>query len=1225
MATKRFVTKHGLDNNNQTITNVANPSTDTDAANKQWVTSQISNSGGGTVTSIGSTTLTTGGTSTVPTVNLTSGIVTAGTTGSASLIPVVTVDTYGRVTTITTAANPQGTVTSVTGTSPVVSSGGAAPVISMSAASSGVNGYMTGTYATKLDGIATGATDNTGTVTSITTTGANGVTISGGSTQTITTSGTFALALGAITPTSIVTGTGSFSGDVEFASSIKSPNASNSPITIAPDGTGDVHLNTDSVRIGDNNADATIATRGTGDLIITTHEGSANEGIVRLYDGVNGDITLTPNGSGQVKVGTDQVVTLVASQTLTNKTLTSPTFTAPALGTPASGTLTNCTFPTLNQNTTGSAGSVANTLTISSPLSGTSYNGSSAVSIGIPVATTSVNGYLSSTDWTTFNNKGSGTVTSVTGTSPVVSSGGATPAISIPVATTSVSGYLSSTDWTTFNNKTSNTGTVTSVSGAGTVSGLTLTGTVTGSGSITLGGTIATLNQNTTGSAGSVPASGLTGSTLASGVTASSLTSVGTLTGLSVSGANVLVSAGYGIAYTADQTRIMTPEDNVSGALIRWGSGGVCRFLNGSTESMRLTSTGLGIGTASPQSKFHIGGDGAQTITTPYDIAFNHYYSSWGANATRTWLKKSWNATYNDFTYLGVSGNAANTAFGALILSNAVPFAVGLGVEGGGVLSTEYLRVSTAGNLGVGTASPSQKLEVLGNALIGPTSGKMFIGDVGHGTSYPALAHQSYANTTGYALLVPDNGNLFLNKRDVASTVIGFRKNNVDMMVINNDGNVGIGTASPATRLHIEGASVSYGQVRLLNTSGSGETSVNIGRTGQTLEQRWTIGQGVAGIGDSFGFYTGGLARVVFTTSGNVGIGTASPSYNLDVTGTLRVTDRIHSNEWIQFTNATGLYSPTNGAHFLPNASSYGSWKVLGSRNGWCGLEFETSSNGNVSLMINQNGGTSGFHNNSVGWQMRWNAGTIYCNKGAHGAGTEATVLDSSNYTSYALPITGGTLTGQLRLFYGGSPELLFRHAAYPSIYGGRLQMLDYGDGMGINFDTSNNVDTWGTRMVVRHNGNVGIGTTTPSYKLDVSGTINGTEHYAGGWFRNSNSGQGLYNTATGNHFYSDGQYWNCAYSGTQGIRFRNGHAGGVLGYLYAETSAYFGLLNNSGNWAVMVIPSGGGINLYGTEVNVAQTLYVHEADNKKRVPRTFVQSGTPSGTITDGDVWLQY
>jgi hypothetical protein len=56
-----------------------------------------------------------------------------------------------------------------------------------------------------------------------------------------------------------------------------------------------------------------------------------------------------------------------------------------------------------------------------------------------------------------------GTVTSVTGTAPVVSSGGATPAISMAAATTSVNGYLTSTDWNTFNSKTSNTGTVTSV------------------------------------------------------------------------------------------------------------------------------------------------------------------------------------------------------------------------------------------------------------------------------------------------------------------------------------------------------------------------------------------------------------------------------------------------------------------------------------------------------------------------------------------------------------------------------------------------------------------------------------------------------------------------------------------------------------------------------------------------------------------------------------------
>jgi hypothetical protein len=55
--------------------------------------------------------------------------------------------------------------------------------------------------------------------------------------------------------------------------------------------------------------------------------------------------------------------------------------------------------------------------------------------------------------WVAPSGGGSGTVTTVTGTAPVVSSGGTTPAISMPAATASVDGYLSSTDWNTFNSK----------------------------------------------------------------------------------------------------------------------------------------------------------------------------------------------------------------------------------------------------------------------------------------------------------------------------------------------------------------------------------------------------------------------------------------------------------------------------------------------------------------------------------------------------------------------------------------------------------------------------------------------------------------------------------------------------------------------------------------------------------------------------------------------------
>jgi hypothetical protein len=102
-----------------------------------------------------------------------------------------------------------------------------------------------------------------------------------------------------------------------------------------------------------------------------------------------------------------------------------------------------------------------------------------------------------------------GTVTSVTGTAPVISSGGATPAISMAAATGSVNGYLTSTDWTTFNNKGS--GSVTSVSGTGTVNGLTLTGTVTTTGSLTLGGT---LDLSSPPAIGGTAAAAITGTTI---------------------------------------------------------------------------------------------------------------------------------------------------------------------------------------------------------------------------------------------------------------------------------------------------------------------------------------------------------------------------------------------------------------------------------------------------------------------------------------------------------------------------------------------------------------------------------------------------------------------------------------------------------------------------------------------------------------------------------------
>ena len=128
-----------------------------------------------------------------------------------------------------------------------------------------------------------------------------------------------------------------------------------------------------------------------------------------------------------------------------------------AATTSVSGYLTSTDWNTFNGKGSGTVTSVA-ALTLGT--TGTDLSSSVAtgtttpvITLNVPTASASNRGALSAADWTTFNNKGSGTVTSVTGTAPVVSSGGTTPAISMAAATTSVNGYLTSTDWNTFNGK----------------------------------------------------------------------------------------------------------------------------------------------------------------------------------------------------------------------------------------------------------------------------------------------------------------------------------------------------------------------------------------------------------------------------------------------------------------------------------------------------------------------------------------------------------------------------------------------------------------------------------------------------------------------------------------------------------------------------------------------------------------------------------------------------
>jgi hypothetical protein len=182
--------------------------------------------------------------------------------------------------------------------------------------------------------------------------------------------------------------------------------------------------------------------------------------------------------------------------------------------------------------------------------------------IPIRQSSTSSNGWLSSTDWNTFNNKAPAT----SGTSILYGNGsGGFNNVTIGSGITFAGGTLSATG---------SGGTVTSVSGTGTVNGLTLTGTVTTSGSLTLGGTL---------DLSSPPA---IGGTTAAAITGTTITANTKFVGTYFDAAN---SAGGSLR-------------NASGtALIQWGAGGGTNTslngstnLNGTNAQIDISPTGTG-------------------------------------------------------------------------------------------------------------------------------------------------------------------------------------------------------------------------------------------------------------------------------------------------------------------------------------------------------------------------------------------------------------------------------------------------------------------------------------------------------------------------------------------------------------------------------------------------------------------------------------------------------
>jgi len=377
--------------------------------------------------------------------------------------------------------------------------------------------------------------------------------------------------LGTVTTVSVATSNG-FAGTVATATTTP-------VITLKTSVTGLLKGNGTAISAATSGTDYAPATSGTSILYGNGSGGFSN---VTIGTGVSFAAgTLSATGSG----GT--VTSVTGTAPVASSGGTTPVISMAAATTSVNGYLTSTDWTTFNNKGSGTVTSVAAiTLgTTGTDLSSTVANGTTTpvITLQVPTASASNRGALSAADWTTFNSKGSGTVTSVTGSAPVVSSGGTTPAISMAAATTSVSGYLTSTDWTTFNNKGS--GTVTSVSGtAGRIS--------------STGGTTPVIDL-----VSGIASAGTTGSV--SLIPVVTIDTYGRVTSITTAAnpQGTVTSVGWTGGIVSVATATTTPAFTIAGT-----SGGVPYFSSASTwaTSAALTASAIVIG----------GGAGAAPSTT---------------------------------------------------------------------------------------------------------------------------------------------------------------------------------------------------------------------------------------------------------------------------------------------------------------------------------------------------------------------------------------------------------------------------------------------------------------------------------------------------------------------------------------------------------------------------------------------------------------------------------
>ena len=296
--------------------------------------------------------------------------------------------------------------------------------------------------------------------------------------------------------------------------------------------------------------------------------------------------------------------------------------------------------------------------------------------------------------------------------------------------------------------------------------------------------------------------------------------------------------------------------------------------------------TNVGIGTTNPTSKLQVNGQFRQLysrafIANPLDT--DGYAGHIIVNS---------NNANGDLAGIGLYTNSSYNAAAGLFALQESSTAASMVFYTGSNLGTEKMRITSGGNVGIGTTAPGARLDVRLDDGVASGEHNVLASFSRNGINPLVLGYRANGTSVTSTLIRSGDG---------TPITLGTTSANQALTIIDS-GNVGIGTAGPTEKLHVDGSTlITYNNsFQSTNSVGNKAILARVSPTSGIINYAeyataanlngFVIGSDDARVkgnitGDSLEFITNTSTRMTILSGGNVGINTTTPGSTLHVVG----------------------------------------------------------------------------------------------------------------------------------------------------------------------------------------------------------------------------------------------------------------------------------------------------------------------------------------------------